>query len=51
MNKKADFVWSKVATIILILVLLVILLFAIYFLKDNMYEMWSKIVDFMRFSG
>ena len=50
MNKKADFVWSRLATIILVLALLVVLLVAVYFLKDKLFELWDKILEFLRFS-
>ena len=51
MNKKAEFVWSKLANIILVLVLLFVLLAVLYFLKENLDEIWRKIVEFLRFGG
>lgn len=50
MNKKADFVWSKLATIILVLALLVVLLVIVYFFKDEMFDIWDELLEFLRFS-
>lgn len=49
--KKGEIVWSKLATIILVLMLLVILLIAIYGLRDHLGLMWDKIMDFIRIGG
>ena len=51
MDKKADFVWSHLANIILVLALVVVLLLAIYFLRGNLSNLWDQIVEFLRFGG
>ncbi len=49
MNKKADFVWSNLATIILVLALLVVLLVVVYFFKGELFDIWDEILEFLRF--
>ena len=49
--KKANFVWSKLGNIILVLALLIVLVLAVYFMRDYMSEIWGKIVSFLRFGG
>ena len=51
MSKKGDIVWSKLGNMIIVLILLVILLLITFFLRDNIYDIWQKIADFMRFGG
>lgn len=51
MTKKGDIVWSKISNIVIVLILLFILILVTYFLRDNIYEVWEKITDFMRFGG
>lgn len=51
MKKKGDIVWSKISNIVIVLILLFILILVTYFLRDNIYEVWEKITDFMRFGG
>jgi hypothetical protein len=51
MNKRGDFVWSNVASLILVLALLLVLLIAFFLLKDNIITIWQSISDFLRFGG
>lgn len=49
MRKKGEFVWSRLANIILVLVVLIVLLVGVYLFRDYMYELWKKITGFIRF--
>ena len=49
--KKGELVMSKLGTIILIAILMIVLLMVMYFMREEMMEVWYKIYDFMRFGG
>ncbi len=47
--KRGEFVWSKLANMILILALLIILIAGIFLLSDYGNEIWEKLVAILRF--
>ena len=49
--KKGDIMISKLGKIVLIVALMLVLLIVIYFMRDEMYEIWEKLFDFLRFGG
>lgn len=51
MDKKAEFVWNRMGTMILVLVLLFTLMIILFFMRGSLDQIWAKVVNMMRFGG